>query len=202
MVNDRLYALSNPQGNIASGKNTRRFRKIDGLFSLIGKLTDDGVAVEFPDGLILKHKHKNLNTKLSQTLGQVVSVTKEAEISHFDDGAIHILTSSSITKLQKALPNSNIDERRFRANIIIDLPADLSDDDLIGKIINIDDVKLKITHKTQRCRMVTLEQGDLNYKPEILKEIYSEYGLDFGIYACVISPGTITLNSVVTLESD
>ncbi|MBV1909535.1 MAG: MOSC domain-containing protein [Kangiellaceae bacterium] len=202
VVNDRLYAVSNEQGKFGSGKDTRRFRRIDGLFSLAGKTTDDGVSIEFPDGVMLTDKDRDIDAKLTEILGQPVILSREADISHFDDGPIHILTTRSLSKLQDALPQIDIDERRFRPNIVIDVSPDASDEDLVDKVISIGEVKLKVTHKTERCRMITLEQSELNHSPKILKEVFRRFGLNFGIYASVINPGSITLGSSVKLSSE
>lgn len=192
----------NEQGKFGSGKNTRRFRQIDGLLALTGKSTADGVSIEFPDGVVLTDKDSRINTKLSQALGQPVTLTREADISHFDDGSIHLLTASSLVKLQKLLPESMIDERRFRANIVIeDMPL-VDDGSLIGKIISIGEVRLKVTHRTERCRMIDLEQKELRYSPKILKEVSDSFGLSFGVYASVLSPGTVNLGCGVEIAND
>lgn len=170
VIGDRLYAISNEQGKFGSGKNTRRFRRIDGLFSLSAQSTTMGVSITFPDGNVLPHDSNTINAELSATLSQNVLLTQEDHTPHFDAGSVHILTSQALSRLQALLPNSNIDERRFRANIIIDIDTDASDDDLIGKVLKVGSVRLEVTHKTERCRMVAMAQYDLPHQPEILKE--------------------------------
>jgi uncharacterized protein YcbX len=201
VVNDRIYAISNKLGKFGSGKNTRRFKRIDGLFSLSSSSHEDGVSITFPDGVVLSNKSQEIDLKLTQFLGQEVNLTREREIPHFDDGSIHILTSNCLAKLQKLLPHVAIDERRFRANIVISTSSNISDDDLVGKTITIGEVKLEVTHKTERCRMITLEQSDLDASPEIVKWVSKNYGLHFGVYASVIKTGTISLGDSITVIS-
>lgn len=169
VAEDRAYAVSNSDGKFGSGKNTRRFRRIDGLFTMSAKTTDNGVSIEFPDGTVLTNKDLSISSKLTQVLGQSVTLTREAVISHFDDGAIHLLTTASLSSLHELLPNSHIDPRRFRPNIVID--SQYLDEEIVGKTIKIGGVVLVITHKTERCRMITLHQPDLESRPEILKGI-------------------------------
>jgi uncharacterized protein YcbX len=102
---------------------------------------------------------------------------QEDEISHFNDGAIHILTTASLSLLDQLLPNSGIDSRRFRPNIVID--SQYYDQDLIGKTVKIGETTLEITHKTERCRMITIAQ------PSILKSVLQQFDLNFGVYAKV-----------------
>lgn len=188
---DRLYAISNSYGKFGSGKDTRRFRRIDGLFSMSAQSTENGISITFPDGNALPGNSPSINSMLSQTLGQNVTLTKEAEVSHFDDGAIHILTTASLYKLHEKLPHSGVEPRRFRPNIVI--ATQLHDRELLGKVINIGSVSLEITHSTERCRMITIDQLDLEYSPEILKTVSQDFGLDFGVYAKVLSVGSISV---------
>lgn len=194
---DREYAVSNSDGKFGSGKNTRRFRRIDRLFSMSAKTSGNGVSIEFPDGIVLTDKDSSMNDKLSQTLGQSVTLTKEGEISHFDDGAIHILTTSSLSLLHELLPESGIDSQRFRPNIIID--SQYHDQDLIGKKIKIGEAILEITHKTERCRMITMDQPGLENRPEILKLVSQKFDLDFGVYAKVVSTATVFAGELVEI---
>ncbi|MEH6445043.1 MAG: MOSC domain-containing protein [Oceanospirillaceae bacterium] len=192
---DRVYAISNSEGKFGSGKNTRRFRRIDGLFSLSSNITNNRVSIKFPDGKVLTSKDSAMNAELSQVLGQDVTLTKEVDVSHFDDGAIHIITTSSLSLLHKLLPNSGIDSRRFRPNIVLDYQH--LDQDLLGKTINIGGTILEITHKTERCRMITIDQPGIDNRPEILKSVSKSFGLDFGVYAKVISTGSISIGDTV-----
>jgi len=192
---DREYSISNAEGKFGSGKNTRRFRRIDGLFSMSAKTLDNEVSITLPDGKVLCSCDTSINDKLSEILGQNITLTKEAKISHFDDGAIHILSTSSLSLLQKSLPDSGIDVRRFRPNIVID--SQYIDDELIGKTIKIGEIILEITHKTQRCRMISLKQLNIEKSPEILKSVSKNFGLYFGVYARVISTGSISIGDHV-----
>jgi uncharacterized protein YcbX len=191
----QAYALCDAQGKFASGKNPRRFRHIDGLFYLSAKTVGDEVVVAFPDGTALTEKSSSINNQLSDILGQPLTLTKEAEISHFDDGSIHLLTRASLSLLAERVPHCGIDARRFRPNIVIDSP--LLDEDLAGKTLKIGTAVPRISHKTQRCRMITLDQPALEMRPEMLKTLAETFALDFGSYAAVLSTGSISIGDTV-----
>jgi len=196
---DRAYAVTDTQGKFGSGKNTRRFTRIDNLFTLSAKLENDGVAVQFPNGDVFNSAGSDLNRQLSVYLGQEVILQREDKTPHFDDGSIHIITSGALNNLQKLVPQLQIDARRFRPNIVIE--TELSDDDLLGKIIDIDGLSLQVTHKTQRCRMVTLAQYELQDEELVLKAITENSDRDFGIYAKVITPATISTESQIAIRA-
>ena len=194
---DRLYAVSNSHGKYGSGKDTRRFRRIDGLFSMSAETTENGISITFPDGSVLPGNAPSINNILSQTLGQNVTLTKEDEVSHFDDGAIHILTTASVSLLHEKLPHSGVEPSRFRPNIVI--ASQFQDQELLGNVINIGAVSLEVTHRTERCRMITIDQPGLESRPEILKAVSQDFGLDFGVYAKVLSVGSVSVGDRVEL---
>ncbi len=197
IIGDRLYAISNDQGKFGSGKSTRRFRRIDGLFNMSARLMGDTLSIIFPCGETLDGRDTNIDQKLSIELGQTVSLTKENKIPHFDDGAIHVVTSADMEALKAQLPQSQIDVSRFRANIVID--TDSLSNELLGKSLRIGNSEVKIIKQTERCRMICLEQGELNYDPKILDIIAKKHELKFGVYASVVRSGWINVNDDVTV---
>jgi uncharacterized protein len=118
---DRLYAVRDGEGKFGSGKTTRCFKKIDGLFDFQSFYRDDKLTVVFPDGTKRTGLHSGTDDAMSQVLGQPVTLTREAVISHFDAGPVHIVTSAALTALRRALPGMQIDERRFRPNLLLNV---------------------------------------------------------------------------------
>ncbi|WFE89167.1 MOSC domain-containing protein [Roseibium porphyridii] len=202
VVGDRQYAIIDETGKFGSGKNTRRFTRIDNLLSLRAVTKGDAPTVEFPDGRAIDVAADDIDHRLSECLGQPVKIRRETEQSHFDDSPVHLLLSSDLEKLQKSLPGSKIDVRRFRANVILEDIGHLSASDLVGSVLTIGDTRLLITHKTERCRMVTAEQEDLEFDPRILKSIARDFEVDFGVYARVLKAGTIAVGQDVEIGSE
>lgn len=198
LCGDRAYALLTADGKLASGKDTRRFKRIDGMFSLSAKTSEQGLAITFPDGSIVMVDDPSLNRKLSETLGLDVTLTQEAAISHFDDGAVHLVTTTSLSSLQKLLPTAGIAAERFRPNMVID--SLLSDRELVGKILKIGGVRLAVSHKTERCRMITLAQPGMASRPDVLKVVAGDFDLDFGVYAHVLTTGPIAVGDEVEIS--
>jgi MOSC domain-containing protein len=85
-----------------------------------------------------------------------------------------------------------VDERRFRPNIVIDVPGDTRVERLwLGKTVCIGDkVQLRITDLAERCVMVGLAQADLPDDPRV-REIGRHASTHFGVYAEVLEPGRI-----------
>ena len=198
VVGDRLYGISTRDGKLGSGKDTGRFRRIDGLFSLSAARNEAGVSISFSDGTTLTDKDATINDKLSEVLGHEVKLTLESEIPHFDNAPVHILTSHCLSTLHKELPGNKLDECRFRPNIVLN--TSLTDDELIGNLIEVGDVILHLTKPTKRCRMITLAQPGLDLRPDLLNVISQKFGLHFGVYASVVSPGTLSIGDKVEVS--
>ncbi len=197
IIGDRAYAIYDRNEKIGSGKNTRRFRRIDGLIDLSVNMIEDQLVIGFPDGSLIQADAAEIDHRLSDFLGQQVELKPEQSISHFDQGAVHIITTNMLDKLNDLMPEAGIDERRFRPNIVLDLNPKPLDQYLLGETMQIGEVKLKISAQTERCRMATMAQQELEKRPEILKVITRNYDLNFGVYADVINPGFINIGDKV-----
>ncbi|MDD4915120.1 MAG: MOSC domain-containing protein [Methylococcales bacterium] len=135
-----------------------------------------------------------------------------AEGSFFDYSTLHILTTASLTALQQMYPAGRMEARRFRPNLVIATDSAQSgfvENDWVGKVLNIDGVKLLVTDPCPRCVMPTLAQGDLHRDAGIMKIIakntvhvpFAGKSLpSVGVYAKVIKPGKIRRNSPVIIE--
>jgi len=203
VVGDRMFAVRYADGKFGSGKNTRRFRKIDGLFEFSSAYEDGVAVVRFPDGSAYRIDDPDIDTALSNALRQPVSVTREGSVPHFDAGALHLVTTDALADLQRRSPDLTVDARRFRPNLVIDSAGEpLPDDDWIGKTVTINDVSLEIVDLTERCAMVTFSQSELPAEPGMLKSIAQHRNLQFGVYADVRTPGRIQCGDAVIVAGD
>ena len=202
IIGDRWFAIKDNRGKFGSGKNTRRFRKIEGLFDFKAEYDKDVPIITFPDRRKIRGDNCAINRELSLVLDQSVTLVSERHISHFDAGALHLLTTASLRWLKSLLPQSTVDARRFRPNLLIDLPGKgLIEHDWIGKKLLIgNELEIKITGLTERCIMTSLQQDELNYDRKIIKTISKSCQHNFGVYAQIIKPGTVqTKDRVIVL---
>ncbi|WP_216901437.1 MOSC domain-containing protein [Synechococcus sp. CCY 9618] len=195
---DRLFAVRDADGKFGSGKTTRRFRKIDGLFGFRAVYEHETPRITFPDGREILGNDSSIHTALSDALGQPVTLARERGISHLDSGPLHLIATASLAWLNQLLPDSRVDDRRFRPNILIELPGMTQLERLwLGKTLRIGEVILQVDDLTERCVMVNFPQDDLPNDPRILRSLGRDIGPHFGVYASVRAPGTIKLNDRV-----
>lgn len=198
---DRAFAVRDAEGRLGSGKNTRRMRHLEGLFSHSARGTDDSLEVLFPDGRRISAGHPSIHAELSRSLGAPVMLAREADVPHFDASPVHLLTTASLAWLRARLPDSILDERRFRPNIVVEAAgAAQVEQSWIGRTLAIGpQVVLRITAPAERCGMTTFTQSDLPFDPLVLRCLAQEADQLFGVYAEVLDPGRVALEQPVAL---
>jgi uncharacterized protein YcbX len=189
---DRFHAVRTADGKFGSGKTTRRFRHIPGLLEFESFYDGTVPVLRFPDGRVLRGDAPGTNAELSLALGQPVELAPEAAIAHMDDAPVHVLTSAALRWLQAAIPDAQLDVARFRPNLLLlaegEGPVEHA---WINRRLSIGDVVLEITHAAERCVMTSAAQKELPHDPRILKHIAQQTGGVFGVYAKVVSGGTV-----------
>lgn len=195
---DRRFAVRSEDGKLGSGKNSRRHRHIEGLFEFRARYAGESPEITFPDGRRMGAEDPGIDAALSGTLRVPVTLAREADISHFDTGAVHIVSSASLDWLRSRLPGSRVDERRFRPNILI--TAAEPERAWLGRTLRVGEVRLRVTDPTERCGMTTFAQADLPFDPKILRSIAQEADQLFGAYVEVLQPGRIARGDAVTIE--
>jgi uncharacterized protein len=119
LLGDRLWAIKNMSGKFGSGKTTRRFQQMDGLFKYRARYEGTTPILTMPDGTDYRGDNNDVNEALTKLLGFQVTLAREESIPHFDEGPISIITTSGLRILSQEL-GEPVDPRRFRANFLID----------------------------------------------------------------------------------
>jgi hypothetical protein len=121
----------------------------------------------------------------------------------FDIGVVHLLTTATIDRLRALYPQGRFEARRFRPNIVVSTPGEdrgFVENGWVGRTVTIGgNVRLAITEPCPRCVMITLPQGDLPKDSGILRTAAQHNGVNVGVYASVLSGGTIHRGDAVSL---
>ncbi len=122
--------------------------------------------------------------------------------TYFDAFPIMLMTQQSLDTMSQAAPNSAFDEKRFRANFILDVGSStyrFPEQAWIGKELHIGDVVLKVIDTCPRCSMTTHATDTLPRDTDIMRHLVTEAEGNLGVYAKVVRSGTITQGQTVTV---
>ena len=121
----------------------------------------------------------------------------------FDLALVHLLTTATIERLRALYPEGRFEVRRFRPNIVVATAPDQGgfvENDWIGQTLALgDEVRLRITGACPRCVMTTLPQGDLPKDAGILRTAAQNNQANVGVYAAVVTGGTVRRGDNVTV---
>lgn len=122
--------------------------------------------------------------------------------TYFDAFPLHLLTTASLSALTRRTPVALFDVRRFRPNLLVEPVGNttgLVELDWCEKTLRVAGVRVKVEMPCVRCVMTTLPQGDLPHEPLVLRTIVRDAAQNLGVYASVMSPGSVAVGDDVEL---
>lgn len=188
LVHDRRWGAYTADGGIASGKTTRRFRKVDGLLAWRSCAVDDVPELHAPDDQKFRVDDPAASAALSRAFGQPLKLRQETGIRHHDESGVHVVTTSSIRHVEH-LVGGRLEPRRLRANIVLETDATgFVEDDWIGAELAIGpEVVLRLGTGMPRCVMIDQPRGEV----PVLRALGRAHDLALGLKADVVRPGVI-----------
>jgi hypothetical protein len=198
LAGDRGWAVYDPEGKLASGKHSRRFRRMDPVFQLVARKDKDAVVVTMPDGSELVAGQGDADAALSAHFGVPVALRRESEIAHQDAGELSLVGTATLQALGAYEGDGRtLDPRHLRANLVVETNEPYVEERWVGREFSIGGVRLQPTEPIERCRMVGVAQVGLAERPGMLRAISEHHNLLAGIYLKVLAPGEIAVGDVL-----
>ncbi|GAA2139670.1 MOSC domain-containing protein [Nocardioides koreensis] len=191
---DRLWSVRDLDGKLGSGKSTRRFRRMDGLLDLTAAYDGDVPVIGFPDGTRVRGDDEAVHAALSAHVGRPVTLAREEDVSHFDDGPLHLVTTASLRHVSRA-HGRVVDPRRLRPNFVLETEGEgMVEDGWVGTRIALgDELVVEIVQPMPRCVMVDLPQAGLPTDGGLLRTVTDLNQACLGVLATVVRPGTVAI---------
>ena len=97
---------------------------------------------------------------------------------------------------------TNVDKRRFRANVYLDLTSSdgFAEDEFVGRSVRIGPkVVISILERDPRCMMIVLDPDTGEKAPALLKKVAQAHGGMAGVYGAVLVEGMLRKGDSVEL---
>ncbi len=106
---------------------------------------------------------------------------------------VSLFSIQTVQELSREL-ETNLDKRRFRASIYVDLASGkgFAEDEFVGHTLQIGDkAVIAVTDRDPRCKMITLDPDTAEANPEVLRHLAHIHDGKAGVYGAVLVQGTI-----------
>lgn len=158
------------------------------------------VRVTSPDGRVLfwnEQLVREFQSHFSKTLSLTSFLPESQDLLAVDVASVLIMTESGLRHLE-VLWGKSLDQRRFRANLIVSLDDESFDESQwIGKRLSLGEAVLQVDMACERCSMITIDPDTLETDSSLLRKVNEEMSLHFGVYASVITTGPIAVGQKV-----
>jgi uncharacterized protein len=194
LVGDRGWAVYGADGKLASGKHSRRFRRMDPVFELTARRDADGATlVRLPNGSELRAGDAGTDERLSEHFGEPVRLGLESDVMHQDAAPVSIVGTATLSELGRHEGDGRpMDPRHLRANVVVETEVPYAEESWIGRDVTIGGARVRVSEPIERCRMVGIAQVGLRERSGMLLAISHHHGLMAGIYASVLTPGWLS----------
>ncbi len=119
--------------------------------------------------------------------------------TYFDAYPLHLVSTASLRTLTRLSPDSTVDVRRFRPNVVVDIAGDgFPEAEWVGRRVRLGAVEVDVVAPCPRCSMVQLPQSGLPADRALLRTVVREAGQNVGVYAVPVSGGWLRLGDEVS----
>lgn len=194
LLGDREWAVYDANGKLASGKHSRRFRRMDPVFECVARRDGDQTVVVLPDGTEHVAGRSRTEAALAAHFGEPVRLRRESDVQHQDQAPFSLIGSATLRELGRHEGDGRpLDPRHVRANVVVQTDEPYAEESWIGREVTLGAVRVRVSEAIQRCRMVGVAQVGLPERPGMLRVVNDHHGLLAGVYADVVHPGRISL---------
>lgn len=160
------------------------------------------VEVETPAGENFEIDDPRLIDRLRQGIRDRHELTLlRSDRAMTDCRPISLFSIQAAQQLSEEL-GTNLDKRRFRANIYVDLGhgSALRENEFVGRTLQIGSkVVIAVTDRDPRCKMITLDPDTSRANPEVIRHIARAHNGQAGVYGAVLVEGTIRSGDQIQL---
>ncbi len=174
-----------------------------GATPLYAEPADLMVDVETPGGETLAIDDPRLIGVLSEGMRDDLSLSLLRSDRALTDCRPLSLFSIQTTRQLSQEVGAELDKRRFRANLYVDLANDdaFGENAWVGRRLRIGQTSAEIVvmDRDPRCKMITLDPDTAEPNPEVMRRVAKEHDGTAGVYAAVLVEGAIRPGDAIAL---
>jgi uncharacterized protein YcbX len=173
-----------------------------GVTPLYADADDLIVEVETPAGEAVAINDPTLIDMLRDGIDEKHQLTLlRSDRAMTDCRPVSLFAVQSARKLAEET-GTNVDKRRFRANIYLDLTSSdgFAEDEFVGRSVRIGPkVVISVLERDPRCMMIVLDPDTGEKAPALLKKVAQAHGGMAGVYGAVLVEGMLRKGDAVEL---
>ena len=173
-----------------------------GVTPLYADLADLVVDVETPAGEVLAIDDPAMITSLAANMdGKHELTLLRSERALTDCRPVSLFSIQTAKTLGDEL-GIDVDKRRFRANIYLDLEAEegFGEDAFVGRTLRIGSrVTISVLERDPRCKMITLDPDTAESNPKILRAVAQGHDNMAGVFGAVMVEGLLKSGDLIEL---
>ena len=173
-----------------------------GVTPVYADLADQMVDVETPSGEIFAVDDPRLSDLLREGARDGLTLTLLRSERALTDCRPVSLISLQTARQLSAEVGIDVDKRRFRANVYLDLAggAGFGEDAWVGRRIRIGaKAEVSVMDRDPRCKMITLDPDTAQANPDVIRHVAKAHDGMAGVYAAVVVEGAIRAGDAILL---
>jgi uncharacterized protein YcbX len=154
-------------------------------------------VVQTPSGAVLDVTDPALAAELGP--GGIRVIKQDRGI--FDTFPLSVITTQTLSRLGEMV-GDRLDVSRFRPNLLVEAAGDapFQEDDWVGRVLQIGDLRMRIDQRDGRCVVITIDPATTERTPEILRTVARERQGCVGVYGSTVAPGRVAVGDAVMVE--
>ena len=164
-----------------------------GLNPVFADPADLAVEVETPSGKVLSIDDPALARMLNERRKENPLTLLRSERAMTDCRPVSLFSIQTARRLGEEL-GIDLDKRRFRANILMDLAsaAGFAEDEFVGRTLRIGaKTVVSVLERDPRCAMITIDPDTAERNPDILGKVTKAHDGKAGVYGAVLIEGLV-----------
>jgi uncharacterized protein YcbX len=173
-----------------------------GITPLYAEPAEQMVDVETPSGEMFAVDDPRLIDRLREGARDGLELSLLRSDRALTDCRPMSLISLQTTRQLSQEVGTELDKRRFRANVYVDLAegAGFGEGAWVGCRLRIGDkTEIAVIERDPRCKMITLDPDTAQANPEIMRRVAKDHGSTAGVYAAVLVEGVIHTGDTIAL---